>query len=94
MATELHAPSRAEQGLTVEEQIAHLRELFADAPEVGRKAFENVFKDLTAQASQTPPPPVKSAGRVGSAWAKSRSSRSSSRSRRAAPSGRGRSCGC
>ena len=29
--------------LTVEQQIAHLRELFADAPEVGKKALENVF---------------------------------------------------
>ena len=65
MATELHAPSRAEQGLTVEEQIAHLRELFADAPEVGRKAFENVLRELASQAAQTPPP-VESAGRAGS----------------------------
>ena len=65
MATELQAESRAEQDLTVEEQIAHLRELFLDAPEVGKKALENVFKELTAQASQTPPPPVKSAGRAG-----------------------------
>ena len=55
----------SEQDLTVEEQIEHLRELFADAPEIGRKAFENVFDNLTAQASQTPPPPVESAGRVG-----------------------------
>jgi hypothetical protein len=60
MATEVE-----EQHQTVEEQIAQLRELFADAPEVGRKAFENVFKDLTAQASQKPPPPVVSAGRAG-----------------------------
>jgi hypothetical protein len=50
----------SEQDLTVEAQIDHLRELFADAPEVGRKAFENVFENLTAQASQTPPPPVES----------------------------------
>jgi hypothetical protein len=61
MATEVQ-----EQSKTVEEQIAHLRELFADAPEVGRKAFENVFKDLTGQAAKEPPPPVVSAGRAGS----------------------------
>ena len=60
MATEVH-----EQHQTVEEQIAHLRELFADAPEVGRNAFENLLKELTSQASQTPPPAVESAGRVG-----------------------------
>ena len=59
------ATSNVDREMTVEEQIAHLRELFADAPEVGKKAFENVFKDLTAQASETPPPPVVSAGRAG-----------------------------
>lgn len=51
--------------MPVEEKIAKLRELFADAPEVGKKALENVLKDLTSQASQTPPPPIESAGRVG-----------------------------
>ena len=51
-----------EEDLTVEEQIAHLRELFADAPEVGKKAFENVFNALTVQAPKTPPPSVVSAG--------------------------------
>ena len=52
--------------LTVEEKIQRLRELFADAPEVGRKALENVLSRLSSDASQTPPPPVASAGRVGS----------------------------
>ena len=61
MATEVHEPHQ-----TAEEQIAHLHELFADAPEVGRKAFENVFNNLAAQASKEPPPPVVSAGRAGS----------------------------
>jgi hypothetical protein len=65
MATEVHTGNRLGQDLTVEEQIAHLRELFADAPEVGKKAFENVLKELESQASQQPPPPVESAGRVG-----------------------------
>jgi hypothetical protein len=65
MATEVHTGNRPGQDLTVEEQIAHLRELFADAPEVGKKAFENVLKQLESQASQEPPPPVESAGRVG-----------------------------
>jgi hypothetical protein len=58
MATEAHA-------LTVEETIAKLRELFADAPEVGRQALENALTELTSQASDTPPPPIHSAGRVG-----------------------------
>jgi hypothetical protein len=58
MATEVH-------DLTVEEKIAKLRELFADAPEVGQKALETALKELTSQASDTPPPPIESAGRVG-----------------------------
>ena len=53
-------------GATAEEKIGQLRALFADAPEVGKKALENVLGQLTAQASQKPPPPVQSAGRAGS----------------------------
>jgi len=52
--------------LTVEEKIQRLRELFADAPEVGKKALENVLGRLSSDASRKPPPPVASAGRVGS----------------------------
>jgi hypothetical protein len=58
MATEVH-------DLTAEEKIAQMRELFADAPEVGKKALENVLQELTSQASDTPPEPIVSAGRVG-----------------------------
>ncbi len=66
MATDVHAETRTEQELTPEERIAKLRELFADAPEVGKQALENALTKLTSQASETPPPPIKSAGRVGS----------------------------
>ena len=48
------------------EGLAELRELFADAPEVGKTALENVLRSSTSQATETPPPPVVSAGRVGS----------------------------
>jgi hypothetical protein len=65
MATELHTPPETAHAMTVEEKIAHLRELFADAPEVGKNALENALKELTSQAGQTPPPPVESAGRAG-----------------------------
>jgi hypothetical protein len=51
---------------TTEEQLAHLRELFAEAPEVGRTAMERVLSELSSQATDTPPEPVVSAGRVGS----------------------------
>ena len=59
MATE------AQERPSVEEQVAHLRDLFADAPDVGKTAFANVLKKLATQASQEPPPPVTSAGRAG-----------------------------
>jgi len=61
MATEVQA-----QELTVEQKIDKLRALFADAPEVGKQALENALKELRTQAGETPPPPIKSAGRVGS----------------------------
>ena len=64
MAADVQTAAHPPQDLTVEEQVAHLRELFADAPEVGRTALERVLNELTSQATD-PPPPVQSAGRVG-----------------------------
>ena len=58
--------TKSEQAQTSEKKIQQLRELFADAPELGKKALENVLRELTSDASETPPPPVESAGRVGS----------------------------
>src|SRR5262249_53959942 len=49
----------------VEKKIQQFRELFADAPELGKKALENVLQQLKMQVSNAPPPPVESAGRVG-----------------------------
>lgn len=46
-------------------KLQELRELFADAPEVGKTALENVLHKLS-HVTQTLPPPVVSAGRVGS----------------------------
>ena len=65
MATELQTETHVEQDVPIEEKIKRLRELFADAPQVGKNALENVLQELTSQASETPPPPVESAGRVG-----------------------------
>jgi hypothetical protein len=59
MATQLQLET------TTEEKIAQLRELFADAPEVGRSALERVLGELESQATETPPEPIVSAGRVG-----------------------------
>ena len=63
MATQVQGTSGA--STEVEEKIQQLRELFADAPEVGKAALENVLQELTSQAADTPPPPVQSAGRAG-----------------------------
>jgi hypothetical protein len=51
---------------SVEDKIRQLHELFADAPEVGRTALKNVLGRLASDASGKPPPPIESAGRVGS----------------------------
>jgi hypothetical protein len=47
------------------EKVERLRKLFADAPELGRKALENVLHELRSDATETPPPAIESAGRVG-----------------------------
>src|ERR1700752_1120936 len=57
--------TRAEQEQTTESKIQKLRTLFADAPEVGKKALENALHELKSQASDLPPA-VESAGRIGS----------------------------
>lgn len=49
-----------------EAKIQQLRDLFADAPELGKVALENVLREITRDVAQTPPQPVESAGRVGS----------------------------
>jgi len=56
----------SEQSADVERKIEKMRELFADAPEVGKAALRNVLQRLKSDASMKPPPPVQSAGRAGS----------------------------
>ena len=50
----------------VEKKIQELRELFADAPPVGKAALHNVLQRLASDAALKAPPPVESAGRIGS----------------------------
>src|SRR5215510_2818299 len=64
MPTQTRTATGTEQRQAAEQKIQQLRELFADAPELGKKALENVLKELKSQASK-PPPPIESAGRVG-----------------------------
>jgi hypothetical protein len=63
MASQTQTAPKSE--LTAAEKVQQLRELYADAPELSRRALENVLGELTEQVSQTPPPPVESAGRAG-----------------------------
>ena len=71
MTTETAMATAPGQDTAVEEKIRQLRELFADAPEVGRTALEKVLSRLASDASKTPPPPVQSAAGPGAGWARS-----------------------
>ena len=54
------------QDQAASKKIQQFKDLFADAPEVGKKALENLLQQLTSDSSETPPPAIESAGRVGS----------------------------
>ena len=69
MATQTQTATATKAELTGEEKIQKLRELFADASDVGKTALENVIKELSSQVSE-PPPPIESAGRVGAGLGK------------------------
>ena len=56
--------TKPQQDQAIEQKIKQFRDLFADAPEIGKKALENVLHELEVPGSD-PPPPVESAGRVG-----------------------------
>ena len=66
MATATTTPTQAgpKPSADTEQKIRQLRELFADAPELGKKALENALLELRSQASDLPPA-VESAGRTG-----------------------------
>src|SRR5512132_3691233 len=60
-------PTETESTQSVDAQgkIQQLRDLFADAPELGKRALENVLRELTSDVSQGEWPRVESAGRTG-----------------------------
>jgi len=66
MTTQPQTASAAASSRTAEEKIQYLKELYADAPELSKKALENVLEELKSQVAETPPPPIESAGRAGS----------------------------
>jgi hypothetical protein len=63
MAKQAATANRPKQGLTVDEKIQKLRELYADAPEVGRAALENGLPMLTEALAA--PSAAQTAGRIG-----------------------------
>jgi len=65
-ATDTQTATDPDADAAVGTTMDQLRELFADAPEVGKVALERVIQQLESDASLTPPPPVESAGRAGS----------------------------
>jgi hypothetical protein len=65
MATQTQTSIDSDQQQAAEEKVRQLRELFADAPEVGKTAMERVLGELTSQVS-APRTRMESAGRIGS----------------------------
>jgi hypothetical protein len=61
------------QDHTIEEKIAKLRELFADAPDVGKQALENALKELTSQGPRHRRRRSRAPAGSAPAWARSRS---------------------
>jgi hypothetical protein len=64
--TKAQMQTGSKQSADAENKIQKLRELFADAPELGKRALENVLRDLTSDVARAELPPVESAGRTGS----------------------------
>ena len=50
--------TRTEQNDTAETKIEKLKQLYADAPELGKKALASVLQELKSQASEDPPEPI------------------------------------
>jgi len=63
MATQSATANRPKQGLTVDEKIQKMRELYADAPEIGKAALENGLPALTQALAA--PSAQQTAGRIG-----------------------------
>ena len=66
MTTQPETATASEPDQTAEEKIQQLRELYADAPEVGKTALENVLREGGASWVGKPRTRMESAGRVGS----------------------------
>ena len=66
MATQKQVKTKSEQSTDLEEKVQKLRELYADAPEIGKTALENVIRALkSGTPAKEPAAPVGTAGRIG-----------------------------
>ena len=59
-------PNGPKYDQAVEEKIQQIRQLYADAPTLARTALERDLDALRSDLLDSPPPPVESAGRIGS----------------------------
>jgi len=66
MAPQTQVNVKSEPSTDAERKIEKLRELFVDAPELGKKALANVLQQLKSDATDPPGLPMVSAGRIGS----------------------------
>jgi hypothetical protein len=64
-ATAATSKAGSKQAADGAQKVKALRDLFADAPELGKRALENALAEIGSDATETPPPPIESAGRVG-----------------------------
>lgn len=65
MPTPTATASRPKQGLTVDEKIQTLKELYADAPKVGRDALEKTMPNLKRELAAATGAGAQNAGRIG-----------------------------
>ena len=65
MATETATANRPQQRLTVDEKIQKLKELYADAPKVGRDALEKTMPNLKRELAAATGTGAQNAGRIG-----------------------------
>ena len=66
MPTQTQAMLKPAQDQVAKEKVRQLRELFADAPEVGgKRRWRTLCARSNPGLAEAPPPPIESAGRVG-----------------------------
>ena len=65
MTMQAETPTAPESEQTVEQKIQKLRELYADAPEVGKQAMQNALREGAASLVSEPKTRMESAGRAG-----------------------------